>query len=132
MTILPNFYPTGLTRIFIQNLRLYCSIGAYPHEWDIKQKVRFNCEVWVPETKTHDQLGLAPLNYDFIVTSISHVAKQQHYHLQEYLLEQCASSLFTHPHILALRISSAKLDAYDNVEAAGVEIFRQKDSIKND
>lgn len=126
MFIAPNQYPIGFSRIFVHNLRLMCSIGAYEHEWNKKQKVQFNCDVWVQEVSTEDRLRKTALNYDFIVNTITEISQTKHYHLQEYLLEQCVDQLLKHPNIIAIRMSSAKLEAYSHVQAVGVEIYRSK------
>lgn len=128
MTVLPTEadLKTRCRRIFIRRLTLDCRIGAYEYEKQRHQKVIFDCDVWVPlskSTSNSDHLDDV-LNYDLIVGKIRDTALSKHFNLQETLLDETADRLMTIPGIVLLRLSSAKTEAYPDAEAAGIEIWR--------
>ena len=88
-------------RLFIRNVTITAPIGAYEHEKKAPQRLILSCDVWVPDTPVcRDSLDEV-LNYDQIVERLGEL-----------------------PDVLAVRIASEKPDAYEEVEAAGVEIWR--------
>lgn len=117
-------------KIFIQQLKLNCWIGAYEHEKQHPQQVLFDCEIWISlqdSTSSSDDL-CDVLNYDVLVQHISEIALAQHYNLQETLVDAIADKLITLPGIQVLRLTSAKTEAYENVKAVGIEVWRRKNS----
>lgn len=111
-------------RIFIRDLTLSAPIGAYDHEKSAPQSLILNCDVWVPDGLVqHDSLEEV-LNYDRIVEILTNTALARHHDLQETLVAEIADRLGALPGVLAVRISSDKPDAYENVGTAGVEIWR--------
>ena len=59
---------------------------------------------------------------------MTEIALAQHYNLQETLVDTIADKLINLPGIQLLRLTSAKTEAYDNVKAVGIEVWRRKDS----
>ena len=113
-------------RISVRGLTLQCAIGAYEHERNRLQKVRLDCDVWVPLRPTQDRLENV-LNYDWIVDAMRTTALSGHIDLQETLVDRMADALCTHPDILLVRVASAKLEAYADVESVGLEVWRRPD-----
>ena len=114
-------------KIFLRNLTLDCQIGAYETEKGRSQQVRFECEVWLPLSKSSssgDDLNDV-LNYDHIVSAIRSVALSGHINLQETLVHMIADRLVAFPDVVLLRLSSAKTEAYEDVDAVGVEVWRR-------
>lgn len=117
-------------KIFIHQLKLDCWIGAYAHEKQHPQQVLFDCEVWISlqdSTSSSDDLSDV-LNYDVLVNQMTEIALAQHYNLQETLVDTIADKLINLPGIQLLRLTSAKTEAYDNVQAVGIEVWRRKHS----
>ena len=111
-------------RLFIRNLTITAPIGAYEHEKKAPQRLILSCDVWVPDTPVcRDSLDEV-LNYDQIVDVLKNTALARHHDLQETLVAEIAERLGELPGVLAVRIASEKPDAYEEVEAAGVEIWR--------
>ena len=110
---------------------LDCHIGAYEHEKHCTQKVTFECDVWIPlqdSTSSSDELQDV-LNYDLIVGTISDIAQSAHFNLQETLVDAIADKLATLPGVQLLRVSSAKTEAYEYVDAVGIEVWRRRPSL---
>ena len=110
---------------------LDCHIGAYEHEKHCTQKVTFECDVWIPlqdSTSNCDELQDV-LNYDLIVGTISDIAQSAHFNLQETLVDALADKLATLPGVQLLRVSSAKTEAYEHVDAVGIEVWRRRPSL---
>ena len=111
-------------RLFIRNVTITAPIGAYEHEKKAPQRLILSCDVWVPDTPVcRDSLDEV-LNYDQIVDVLKNTALARHHDLQETLVAEIAERLGELPGVLAVRIASEKPDAYEEVEAAGVEIWR--------
>lgn len=111
-------------RLFIRNVTITAPIGAYEHEKKAPQRLILSCDVWVPDTPVcRDSLDEV-LNYDQIVDVLKNTALARHHDLQETLVAEIAERLSELPGVLAVRIASEKPDAYEEVEAAGVEIWR--------
>lgn len=122
-----HFLAFHCRKIFIQNLSLDCRIGAYDSEKLHPQQVLFNCEIWITlqaSTSMEDELGDV-LNYDRIVNTITEIASVKHYNLQETLVDTIADQLVSLPGVALLRLTSAKTEAYPNVQAVGIEVWRQ-------
>lgn len=118
---------TQCTKIFIENLLLECSIGAYAHEHEHTQPVIINCEVWIPnEEAMSDRDDLQDvLDYTRLLATIEQVALGGHIELQETLINQVANALLQFPSIVLLHLTTAKPEAYDKAEAIGLEVWRQ-------
>lgn len=111
-------------RLFIRNVTITAPIGAYEHEKKAPQRLILSCDVWVPDTPVcRDSLDEV-LNYDQIVDVLKNTALARHHDLQETLVAEIAERLGELPDVLAVRIASEKPDAYEEVEATGVEIWR--------
>ena len=65
------------------------------------------------------------LNYDLIVSAIRTISLSTHFNLQETLIDQIADRLVSLPGIVLLRLSSAKTEAYSDVDAVGIEVWRK-------
>ncbi len=131
MTNSDLFLKTQCRKIFIRNFCLPCLIGAYESEKNRTQKVRFNCDVWISlssSTSSTDNLDDV-LNYDLIVETIRRISQSGHFNLQETLVDTIADALMTLPGIVQLRLSSSKLEAYEDIDEAGIEIWRLSSSL---
>ncbi len=126
-----DFLTFQCRKIFVRGLVLDCRIGAYEHEKHRTQKVTFECDVWIPlqdSTSSCDELQDV-LNYDLIVGTISDIAQSAHFNLQETLVDAIADKLATLPGVQLLRVSSAKTEAYEHVDAVGIEVWRRRPSL---
>ncbi len=112
-------------RLFLSNYEIYINIGVHDFEKRGEQRVLINVDLFVPlneSTPTKDSLEEV-LDYDFMRRSIVERVAKGHIHLQETLCDDVAKIMLAHPHVRAVRVSTAKPDVYPDCDAVGVEIF---------
>jgi FolB domain-containing protein len=122
-------------RIFVRDFVLPIRIGAYAHERDKLQRVRFNVGVDVlrPAHATADMGDV--FSYDLITDGIRMIVAQEHIALLETLAERIAALVLTHPAALAATVRVEKLDVGPpptGPASAGVEIRRERAEMAND
>lgn len=127
MKTLPSeaFLKTCCRRIFFRNLRLRIKLGVYEHEKTSPQSVSFDCDVWTllsTQTSSRDDVADV-LDYNRIA-DILRSAANGWTGLQETLVDRLAGTVAELPGVVLVRLSSAKLEAYGDAEAVGVEIWR--------
>ncbi|TXI13780.1 MAG: dihydroneopterin aldolase [Polynucleobacter sp.] len=116
-------------RLFLSNYEIYINIGVHDFEKRGEQRVLINVDLFVPlkeSTPTKDSLDEV-LDYDFMRRSIVERVSQGHIHLQETLCDDVAKIMLAHPHVRAVRVSTAKPDVYPDCDAVGVEVFLIKE-----
>jgi dihydroneopterin aldolase len=116
-------------RLFLSNYEIYINIGVHDFEKRGEQRVLINVDLFVPlneSTPTKDSLEEV-LDYDFMRRSIVERVARGHIHLQETLCDDVAKIMLAHPHVRAVRVSTAKPDVYPDCDAVGVEIFLIKE-----
>jgi dihydroneopterin aldolase len=109
-------------RVFVRDLVLPVSIGAYDFERDATQKVRFNADVDVRRSTRQAEDMRDVFSYDIIVDAIRLILSRGHVALVETLAEQIADTLLRHPRVTTVKIRVEKLDVVDG--CVGVEITR--------
>jgi dihydroneopterin aldolase len=116
-------------RVFIKELVLACSIGAYPEERLRRQRVRFNVDMQVrtPAAPLGDDLANV-LSYDDIVGGIRSLIEIGHINLVETLAEQIAEMCLADARVSEVRVSVEKLDVEPAANSVGVEIERRRTS----
>jgi dihydroneopterin aldolase len=113
--------------MFVKDLVLQCSIGAYAHERLHPQPVRINVDMQVRETSAvlNDDLANV-LSYDRITAAIkAHIAKG-HINLVETLAEDIAAICLEHASVVHARIGVEKLAVEPNAASVGIEIERRR------
>lgn len=116
-------------RLFLSNYEIYINIGVHDFEKRGEQRVLINVDLFVPlneSTPIKDSLEEV-LDYDFMRRSIVERVAKGHIHLQETLCDDVAKIMLAHPHVRAVRVSTAKPDVYPDCDAVGVEIFLIKE-----
>jgi (5-formylfuran-3-yl)methyl phosphate synthase len=111
-------------RIFVRDFVLSVRIGAYAHERDKPQDVRFNVDVKVlrPDHVAEDMRDV--FSYDLITDSIRVIVAEEHIALVETLAERIAALILTHPRVTSVTVRVEKLEVGPG--AAGVEIIRHR------
>jgi (5-formylfuran-3-yl)methyl phosphate synthase len=116
--------PSQSDRVFVRDLVIEMSIGAYRHERDRPQRVRFNVIADVPPPSgSGDDIGNV-FSYDVILDTIRTLAENRHFNLVETLAEEIATRLLEHEPVAAVTVRVEKLDIAAAV--VGVEILRRK------
>ena len=103
---------------------LKAKIGAYSHEQEIEQRLRFNVEADVrrPELKSGDMREV--FSYDTIRDAIERILARGHVALVEKLAEDIAEQVLRDARVLSVLISIEKLDIVPG--SVGVEIRRER------
>ena len=111
-------------RIFVHDLVLAISIGAYDFERDRTQRVRFNVDVDVRRAGHHAEDMRDVFSYDLIVDAIRLILSRGHIDLVETLAERIADALLAHPRVDRAKIRIEKLDVVEG--SVGIEIKRER------
>lgn len=111
-------------KIFLRDLVVDCSIGVHPHEKAVRQRVALNLDLYLrPHPPAQDDIGRV-LDYDRVRDAIHAYIDGGHINLQETLVERVAALCFEFDEVIAVRVSTAKLDVYADAGAVGYELFR--------
>jgi (5-formylfuran-3-yl)methyl phosphate synthase len=115
---------TTRDRIFVRDFVLPVRIGAYAHERDRLQRVRFNVDVAVrrPAHAIEDIRDV--LSYDIITDGIRMVAAQENIAVLETLAERIAAVVLAHARAASVTVRVEKLDVGSGT--VGVEIRRAR------
>jgi FolB domain-containing protein len=111
-------------RIFVRDFVLPVRIGAYAHERDNPQTVRFNVDVNVlrPDRAALDIRDV--FSYDLITDSIRMIVAEEHITLVETLAERVSALLLTHPRVTGVTVRVEKLEVGPG--GTGIEIVRRR------
>jgi 7,8-dihydroneopterin aldolase/epimerase/oxygenase len=122
----PSSDITPRTRqVFVRDLVVPCSIGAYRHERSAPQRVRVNVNLSVLEGDgpLDDQLAHV-VSYEKVVEGIRRVAQAGHINLVETLAERIAALCLADPRVRSVRVRVEKLDVFPDAASVGIEIER--------
>jgi dihydroneopterin aldolase len=111
-------------RVFVRDFVVKARIGAYSHERNIEQRLRFNIEADVrrPDLKAGDMREV--FSYDTIRDAIELTLARGHVALVEKLAEEIAERILRDARVLGVTIRIEKLDIVPG--AVGVEIRRER------
>jgi 7,8-dihydroneopterin aldolase/epimerase/oxygenase len=113
-------------RIFLRDALLEAWIGVQPREREAPQRLRVNVDLFVSlaaSTPRADHLKEV-VDYDFALGTIRARLARGHVNLQETLVDDLATALLDHPGVVAVRVSTEKLDVYADAAGVGVEVLR--------
>lgn len=116
-------------RMFVRDLVLLCSIGAYPEERNRRQRVRFNIDMRVqaPMGPLDDNLTNV-LSYDTVIADIRQLTERGHINLVETLAEQVAECCLADPRVTEVRLAIEKLEIEPAAGGVGIEIERRRET----
>ena len=114
-----------IRQVFVRDLVVPCSIGAYRHERSAPQRVRVNVNLSVVEGDgpLDDQLAHV-VSYEKIVEGVRRVAQSGHINLVETLAERIADLSLSDPRVRSVRVRVEKLDVFPDAASVGIEIER--------
>lgn len=117
-------------RIFVRELVLPVSIGVYPEEQGVTQRVSFTLEAeLVHDVRvTHDHIREVP-SYDNLAKAAREVVAAGHVNLVETLAERIAARCLSDLRIVSVRVRIEKLER--GPAAVGVEIVRNRSQVLN-
>jgi dihydroneopterin aldolase len=108
----------------VRDFVLPVRVGAYAHERDKLQRVRFNVDVDVlrPAHPTEDMRDV--FSYDVVTDGIRMIVAQEHIALLETLAERIAALVLAYARVSGVTVRVEKLDVGSG--AVGVEIRRER------
>jgi dihydroneopterin aldolase len=111
-------------RVFVQDFVLPMSIGAYAHERERPQRVRFNVDVRVlrPGHRVEDMRDV--FSYDIVTDGIRMLVAHEHFGFVETLAERIAALVLAHARVVSVTVGAEKLDVGPG--SVGVEITRER------
>jgi dihydroneopterin aldolase len=120
----PDTEEGARNRIFVRDFVLPVHVGAYAHERDRLQRVRFNVDVDVlrPAHPTEDMRDV--FSYDVVTDGIRMIVAQEHIALLETLAERIAALVLAYARVSGVTVRVEKLDVGSG--AVGVEIRRER------
>ena len=124
---------TRMRHVFLRDMTLEATIGIHPHERAARQRIRINVDLGVQEEADTgpDRLERV-VDYEHVATSVRQIATAGHINLVETLAERIAAACLVDPRVRLARIRVEKLDVFDDVASAGVEIARESSTnLKN-
>jgi FolB domain-containing protein len=121
---LDNEAKPATDRVFVHDLILPVSIGAYDFERNLTQKVRFNIDADVRRSLRQAEDMRDVFSYDVIVDAIRLILARGHVALVETLAEQIADALLVHPRVVSIQVRVEKLDVIAGY--VGVELTRER------
>lgn len=114
----------AVDRVFVHDLILPVSIGAYEFEQNEMQRVRFNVDIDVRRATRQTEDMRDVFSYDLVVDAIRLILSRGHVALVETLAEEIVAALFAHPRVFGVAVRVEKLDVIDG--SVGVEIRRDR------
>jgi dihydroneopterin aldolase len=132
----PRLAARGMRHVFLRDMVLPASIGIYPHEHAARQRIRINIDLGVPEDGGHaaglsragvgrDDLGRV-VDYEAVARAVRNLVAAGHVMLVETLAERLAEICLLDRRVEVARVRVEKLDVFDDVGSAGVEIERRR------
>lgn len=114
----------AIDHILVRDFVLPVRIGAYKHERDRLQNVRFNVDVGILRAAQAAEDIRDVFSYDVILDGIRMVASHEHIALVETLAERIAALILAQHRAVSVTIRIEKLDVGPG--AVGVEIVRKR------
>ena len=111
-------------RILVRDFVTPIRIGAYKHERERTQNVRFNVDVAIVRAPQVAQDMRDVFSYDVILDGIRMIVAQEHIALIETLAERVAALILAQPRAVSVTVTVEKLDVGPG--AVGVEIVRKR------
>jgi (5-formylfuran-3-yl)methyl phosphate synthase len=102
--------PSQMARIFVRDLVLPVRIGAYSHEREAPQKVRFDVSVNVRRPRGETQGMGQVYSYDLITDAISRIVAEEHIDFVETLAERIASEVLSDSRAERVTVKVEKLE----------------------
>ena len=117
-----------LRTMFFRDLIVDVPIGIHAHERGRTQRVAINVElVLAPPAAAHGDDIAKVLDYDGVRDGIKALVAGRHINLQETLTEAVVECCLAFDGVRAVRVSSEKLDVYDDCAGVGYAIVRVKE-----
>ena len=118
----------GIRHVFLRDMVLQASIGWYPHEHGITQRVRINIDMGVEDDADPSEDLSRVVSYETVAVAARAIVAAGHIKLVETLAERLAAACLADPRVLQAHVQVEKLDVFPDAAAAGVAILRRRGS----
>ena len=114
-------------QVFLHDIVLAAHIGVHAHEHGRPQRVRINIDLNVADdgADARDELSRV-VDYEALAMTVRRIVGGGHVKLVETLAERLADACLADPRVRHARIRVEKLDVFDDIGSAGVEIERRR------
>ncbi len=114
-----------IRHVFLHDMLIEVRIGVYAHEHGQRQRVRISVDLGVAEDAAPlaDRLDQV-VDYAAVAERMREIATAGHIKLVETLAERLATACLSDKRVISARIRVEKLDAFEDIGSAGVEIER--------
>ncbi len=119
-----NSDPSQTARIFVRDLVLAVRIGAYSHERDAPQKVRFDVSVDTKRPRGETQGMGQVYSYDLITDAISRIIAEEHIDFVEKLAERIGAEVLRDVRVDRVTVKVEKLEIGPG--GVGVELTMER------
>ena len=116
----------GIRHVFLRDVVLQASIGLYPHERGVLQRVRINIDLGVEENADLSDNLSRVVSYETVVIAVRAIVAAGHVNLVETLAERLAAACLSDPRVLLAHVQVEKLDVFPDAVAAGIAIVRRR------
>ena len=116
----------GVRHVFLRDVVLQASIGLYPHEHGVTQRVRINIDLGVEDDADPSDDLSRVVNYETVMIAVRAIVVARHIKLVETLAERLAAACLSDPRVLLAHVQVEKLDVFPDAAAAGVAILRRR------
>lgn len=113
-----------MDRVFVHDLILPVSIGAYDFERGTTQRVRFCVDIDIRRSAYHAEDMRDVFSYDVVIDAIRLLLSRGHVDLVETLAERIADALLAYPRVCRVIARVEKLDVIEG--RVGIEITRER------
>ncbi|OUV03318.1 MAG: hypothetical protein CBC42_02340 [Betaproteobacteria bacterium TMED82] len=128
MSLLTTKEFTDCRCIFFDELELSARIGVHPEEQNRTQKILVWLKLYLPQknaSSPSDNIKHV-LDYDNVRAGITAIVSERHFYLQETLIDKIAAFCIELRNIKAVEVKIAKVEAYENCKAVGIEVIKWK------
>ncbi len=116
----------GVRHVFLRDMVLQASIGWYPQEHGITQRVRINIDLGVEEDADASDHLSRVVSYETVAVAVRAIVAAGHIKLVETLAERIAAACLADPRVLFAHVQVEKPDVFPDAAAAGVAIVRRR------
>ncbi len=116
----------GVRHVFLRDVVLQASIGLYPHEHGVTQRVRINIDLGVEDDADPSDDLSRVVSYETVMIAVRAIVAARHIKLVETLAERLATACLSDPRVLLAHVQVEKLDVFPDAAAAGVAILRRR------
>lgn len=120
-----------LYSVFLKDLEVNASIGVHDFEKKARQRLFVNVALVVEKTGDGDEIRHV-LDYDFLRDGVLALAREGHVNLQETFCERILTICMAREQVMAARVSTEKLDVYEDARAVGCRMAAARDGVDRD